>query len=65
MTTANTNISNLQQKTNVLSYDASNNIITLNAKLTVSSDEFANGNLQIGDGNGTDTLTLKANISAE
>jgi hypothetical protein len=59
LTNDETAITNLQQKTNGITFNNSTNTMTINNKLVVAQDEFLNGNTTIGDAS-TDILTINA-----
>jgi hypothetical protein len=59
LTTDETNITNLQSKTNAMTFNAGTNTLTMNENVIVNVDEFLNGNTTIGNA-GTDTLTVNA-----
>jgi hypothetical protein len=65
VSTNETDISNLQQKTNVLNYDGVSDTLTINSKLSVVKDNSTNnGIINLGDGVGTDVINIRSNISS-
>jgi hypothetical protein len=59
LTTDESNITSLLGKTNKMTYDGSNNALTLNEKIIITQDEFLQGNFTMGDAS-TDTMTVNA-----
>ena len=60
-----TDITNLQQKTNVLNYDNVTDTLSINSKLSVVKDSGTNnGVINLGDGVGTDVINIRSNISS-
>ena len=65
LNTTNTNVTNLQQKTNVLTYDSGTDTLSINSKLSVAKDSNTNNaTINLGDGLGTDVINVKSNIVA-
>jgi hypothetical protein len=63
ISTINTNVSNLQSKTNVLSYDAGTDTLSISSKVTISKDLSDLGSVYLGDGVGNDIIYLRGNLN--
>jgi arginine deiminase len=61
--TTNTNVTNLQNKTSAMAFNAGTNTLTMNEKVVVALDESLLANVTIGDSS-SDILTINASISA-
>jgi hypothetical protein len=57
--TTNTNVTNLQNKTNAMTYNSGTNTLTMNESVIVNVDESLNGNVTIGNAS-TDTLVVNS-----
>jgi len=65
LNTTNTNVSDLQAKTNTITYDSGSDTLTINSKLSVQKDNTTNNStINLGDGLGTDVINIKSNIVA-
>ena len=61
ISTLNTNVSNLQSKTNAISYNAGTDTMTINSKLSLTAG--ATGAIFLGDTGNGDIIYLQGNLN--
>jgi uncharacterized coiled-coil protein SlyX len=63
ISTLNTNVSNLQSKTNALSYDSNTDTLSISSKVNISKDLSDVGSVYLGDNVGNDVIYLRGNLN--